>query len=123
MDEAKLGNVNTVNKMKRTPYVGSMTLTLGSAGTTVTHIVTHNIGKIAFYMVGANINDTDVIWSSNRVFEYTQTSLSGYDLPVQLSYGIKENSLVIRLRNGDGSLAQSGTRKVYWVIYEDYLDA
>lgn len=123
MDERKLGNINVVNKMKRSAFVGSYDITLGAASTTVTHTVTHNLGNIRFFMVGAKLDDNQVIWSSNPVTEYTQTSLSGSDLPVQLNYGITETTLVIRVRNGDNALAQSGTRTVYWIIYEDYQNA
>lgn len=109
-----------LNYMKRSEFCGSEPLILPSSGLTVTKTVSHNLGYIPFLQVGANLDDDSIIWSNNQVYEYTQTSLTGVDPPVQLSYWFTDTDLTINLINGTGGLAQSGSRTVYWVIYLDY---
>ncbi len=118
-DLSKLTFDSRLNYMKRT-ISGSTDVTLASAGTAVTHTVTHNLGYVPFFIVGAELNDTSTIWSNNRVHEYTRTSLSGVDGPVQLEYWCDDVDLTIRIVNGGGALAQSGDRTIYWIIYLDY---
>lgn len=120
VDLSKIAFDSRLNYMKRSEFTGSIGLTLGSAGATTTHTVTHNLGYVPFFVVGANLNDTSTIWSNNRVHELTQTSLTGNDVPVQLQYWITTTTLTIGIVNGDGSLAQVGTRTVFWAIYLDY---
>lgn len=119
-DETKLNFDSRLNYMKRSEFTGSTSVTLGAAGATTTHTVTHSLGYIPFFIVGANLNDTSTIWSNNRVHEYTQSSNSGGARPVQLFAWINDTDLTIEVINGTGGLEQSGGRTVYWSIYLDY---
>lgn len=121
VDISKLSFYSELNYLKR-GLTGSQPLTLGAAGSTVTHTVAHNLGYIPFFVVGAELSDVGTIWSNNEVHVYTDTNLTGNDLPVQLDYWCTTSELTIQIRNGDGSLAESGDRTVYWVIYLDYGD-
>lgn len=108
------------NYMKRSEFVGNAELTLGSAGSTVTQTVTHGLGYIPLFIVGAELIDSTTIWSGNRVYEFTLSSLFGPPLDVQLTYWCTENTLTINLTNGDGANDHAGqTCTVYWVIYVD----
>lgn len=124
VDLTKLAFYSEENYLKRSDFVGSQDLTLGGAGAVTTHTVTHNLGYIPFFIVGANINSDTAIWSNNRVWEYTLSSNSatGND-PVQLQYWCTTTTLTIRIVNGLGTGTQAGTRTVCWAIYLDYSNA
>jgi hypothetical protein len=119
MDLSKIAFDSRLNYLKR-GFTGSQTVTLGGAGATSTVNVAHNLGYVPFFVVGANLTNTTTIWSNDRVEQYTQTSLSGVDLDIRLRFWSTTNTLTIQIRNGDGALAQSGNRTVYWAIYLDY---
>lgn len=100
---------------------GSTTLTLPAEfADPVTHTFDHDLGYIPFFQVGANIFNTSVIWSNNRVHERTASSSGGGDHPPTLGYYVTTNQIVMSLDSGTGSKNQSGNRDVYWNIYLDY---
>ena len=119
-DLTKIAFDSRLNYLKRSEFVGSETVTLGGAGSNSTVTVTHGIGDIPFVTVGVNLTDTSTIWSNDRVWSETQSSLSGGDLEIGYNYWITTTTLTIQIRNGDGAYAQSGNRTVYWSIYKDY---
>lgn len=119
VDLTKLAFYSLMNYMKRSEFVGSASLTLGGAGAVSTHTVNHNLGYVPFFIVGANLNNTTTIWSGTRVHYATQSSAFA-DQDIELEYWCTTTDLTIRIRNGDGSFAQAGSRTVYWVIYLDY---
>lgn len=123
-DLTKLGFISSLNYMKRSEFVGNTDLTLPVAGDIVTHTVTHDLGYVPFFIVGAEQVDNTTIWSGNYVNAYTLTSGSPGDLPVQLNYWSTDTALTIELTNGIGTGDQEGEiRTVYWVIYLDYQNA
>ena len=119
-DLTKIAFDSRLNYLKRSEFVGSETVTLGGAGSNSTVTVTHGIGDIPFVTVGVNLTDTSTIWSNDRVWSETQSSLSGGDLEIGYNYWITTTTLTVQIRNGDGAYAQSGNRTVYWSIYKDY---
>jgi|TARA_R110000782_G_scaffold262012_1_gene353898 hypothetical protein len=119
-DLTKIAFDSRLNYLKRSEFVGSETVTLGGAGSNSTVTVTHGIGDIPFVTVGVNLTDTSTIWSNDRVWSETQSSLSGGDLEIGYNYWITTTTLTVQIRNGDGAYAQSGNRTIYWSIYKDY---
>lgn len=110
-----------LNYLKRSGFVGSADLILPAGdGDIVSHTVTHNLGYVPFFVAGANINNTSTVWSNNRVWEGTESTQGLADYPVQFGYWCSTTQMRLYLRQGGGTLAQSGTRTVYWVIYLDY---
>ena len=120
IDLTKIAFDSRENYLKRSEFVGSQDVTLGAAGATSTVTVTHGLGYIPFFSVGAELKDTSTIWSNDYVWTGTQSSLSGIDLEIAYSYWITSTTLTVQIRNGDGSFAQSGDRTVHWAIYLDY---
>jgi hypothetical protein len=96
--------------------VGSIPLTLPSAGDTVTHTIEHNLGYIPFFIVGGNTEDTSIIWSNNPVWSNTSSISFSSSGPVQLWHRCNTSRLEINLVNG----AETGSRTVWWAIYLDY---
>lgn len=121
VDLTKLAFLSTENYLKRkATLVGSDTITLGSIGTVATKVVTHNLGYIPFFQVGADIKNDGTIWSNDLVNVYTQTSLSGTTTTYPtLLYWVTTTTLTIALYNNTSPL-KTGTRTVYWAIYLDY---
>lgn len=119
VDISKLSFYSENNYLKR-GFSGSAIVTIPSAGNAVTYTVDHNLGYIPFFIAAAKLTETDVIWSGYYVNVYTETNLTGVDLPPQLDFWCTTTQLVIRIRNGDGASAITGTREVYYAIYLDY---
>jgi hypothetical protein len=121
VDLTKLSFISTLNYLKRdSALVGSDTITLGSSGSVSTKVVTHNLGYIPFFQVGADIVNDGMIWSNDIVNLYTQTSLSGTSTVYPtLMYWVTTTDLTIAFYNNTSPL-QTGTRTVYWAIYLDY---
>jgi hypothetical protein len=120
MDLTKIAFDSRLNYLKKDSSIsGTTSITLGGSGATTTHTVTHNLGYIPFFTVGAELVGTGTIWSNNYVHTFTQSSTFG-DTPVQLDYWCTSTTLTIEIRNGTGSGQQSGSRQIYWNIYIDY---
>jgi hypothetical protein len=123
VDLSKLMFYSNANYMKRSALCGSEDLTLPSSGSTVTKTVTHNLGYTPkLFQVFTEIDDNDIIWNNTKIYDITETSLTGVSPPdPHLSYWATDNDLVIELNNTTSPTA-TGTRKVYWLIYLDYDD-
>ena len=119
-DLTKLSFDSRLNYLKRSEFVGSTNLTLPGAGLYVSHSVTHALGYVPFFIVGAELQDGDIVWSNDYVHELTQSSSAALDPPVTFNYWCTSSTLTIELKNGEGSGEQSGDRTVYWAIYLDY---
>lgn len=122
MDETKIGFSTDSNYLKRSnDFTGTTTVTLPAYGDSVTHPVTHSLGYIPQFEVFVDIDNDGTIWSSEKVDQYTDSSLSGTEDPAspQVSYWSTTTELVIRLDNFTNPVA-SGTRPIYWIIYLDY---
>lgn len=120
-DLSKLAFDSRQNYMKRSEFTGSADLVLGTDNEVTTYTVTHDLGFVPFFIVGAEQNDSSTIWSGNRVHEYTKTGGFSANVPVELEYWCDETDLTIRIVNGRGTGSQAGqTRTVYWIIYLDY---
>lgn len=121
-DLSKLAFFSGVNYLKRgtDDLCGSTPLTLPAYGSTVSTTINHNLGYIPFFQVFTDITNDGTIWAAQKLDQYTDTSLTGTDLsfPTLISY-ITTTALVISLYNGTSPVA-SGTRTIYWLIYEDY---
>lgn len=101
-------------------FSGSTNLTLPGAAETVSHTVNHGLGYIPFFHVGGNINNTSVVWSNDRIHEFTTSFSATEEVSPELSYYITEQDLVITILNGYNGGEQSGSRTIYWNIYLDY---
>lgn len=119
IDLSKIAFDSRQNYMKR-GFSGSADLTLGAAGATTTHTVSHDLGYIPIFMVGAELDDTSIIYSNNLVHEATQSSAGGANIPVQVQFWPTTTTLTINIINGSGTGTRAGTRTVHWVIYLDY---
>ena len=119
VDLTKIAFDSRLNYLKRSEFVGNDTVTLGGAGAVSTVTVSHNLGYIPFFSVGAELTDTSTIWSNTRVHELTNSS-SGGDAFIELQYWCTSTTLTIRIVNGTGANVESGNRDVYWAIYLDY---
>jgi len=120
-DLSKLSFFSAENYMKKdVANSGSTTLTLGAAGAVTSHTVNHNLGYVPFFIVGAQLQTTRILWSNDYVHAYTQSVSASPDYPVALEFWCTTTQLTIRLRNGAGTGEQSGSREVYWNIYKDY---
>ncbi len=121
VDISTLNFYSGLNYMKRSEFTGSTEVTLPAADATVSYTVTHNLGYVPFIIAGATLSDTSIIWSNNRVNYLTETSLSGpSNQEIKFYYWATTTTLVMSIRNGTGTGALSGTRTLYWAIYEDY---
>jgi len=121
VDLSKVNFLSSLNYLKReSSLVGNSTLTLGGAGTTVTYDVTHNLGYVPFYTIGAEVSQDGILWSNEVVDQYTQTTLTGIsnDYPTLMSW-CTTTTLTIALYNNT-SPVQSGAIPIYWSIYLDY---
>jgi hypothetical protein len=121
MDITKIAFDSRLNYLKKgSDTSGTTSITLGGSGATTTHTVTHNLGYIPFFIVGAELPSTGTIWSNNYVHEFTQSSGTPPNTPVQLDFWCTSTTLTIEIRNGTGTGQQSGSRQIYWNIYLDY---
>lgn len=119
-DLSKFNFYSGVNYMKRDVSIGTTLLTLGGAGTTVTHTVTHSLGYIPFYEVHAEIDNAEIIWNNTKIYYSTDTSSGGGLEPQPALYSwITTTTLTISLVNQTTPTA-SGTRRIHWLIYRDY---
>lgn len=119
VDLTKLGFFSGVNYMKQSSLSGTDTLTVPSAGATVTKTINHNLGYIPMFTVHSDIADNGIIWSSIVPDPWTESSLTHAPSWPALKYWATTTDLVIKLTNNT-SPASSGSRKIYWVIYKDY---
>lgn len=121
VDLTKLSFYSAVNYLKRdSSLVGSTALTLPASGLSVSHTVTHNLGYVPFFIAGAELQDTSIIWSNNYVHEYTESISASPNFPVTFGYWCSATELTIEITNGGGTGVQTGSRDVWWIIYLDY---
>jgi hypothetical protein len=126
-DLSKLDFITSENYLKRSEFCGSTDLTLGAYGSAVTHTVDHNLGYVPLFDVYAELDTAgEIVAGGEKVNSLTeQAFLSGLgaDPPYpQMRSWATTTQLVIRLENFTSPTA-SGTRKVYWLIYQDYNNA
>jgi hypothetical protein len=117
----QLNFISTENYLKRgAELTGSGTLALDSGGGTTTYTVTHNLGYVPFYTIGAELTQDGMIWCNEIVDQYTQTLASGSpsDYPVLRAWAT-EDELTIALFNNTLPI-QTGDIPIYWAIYLDY---
>lgn len=120
-DLTKLAFDSEVNYMKRSEFCGSVIIQPISLGASATHTITHNLGYIPFYQVAVDMDDDGTIWT-DKISEYTGTSLTGYDdaFP-KLEHWITSTELTITLTE-DSVAASTSEHTLYWLIYLDYGD-
>lgn len=117
-DLTKAAFYSPLNYLKKSDDLsGSEAVTFsGSSLEVKTVTVSHNLGYIPFHTVAANLDDADIIWSSNTD-PYITGAPTG-DEPF-MEYWCTDTTLTIRLVNSDTSPI-TGDRTVYWNIYLDY---
>lgn len=127
MDLTKVNFSTSENLLKRSEFCGSELLALGGYGNVVTKTVDHNLGYVPLFEVQVEF-DTDeaIIAGGEKVNAYTeQAFLSGLggDPPYPtLRTWMTTTQLIIRLENYT-SPTNTGSRRVYWLIYLDYSNA
>jgi len=126
-DLSKLNFTTAENYLKRSEFCGSALLTLGGYGTASTQTVDHNLGYVPLFDVYAELDTADeIIAGGEKVNSLTeQRALSGLSAdpayPFMRAWATT-TQLTIRLENYTSPTA-SGTRRVYWIIYQDYNNA
>lgn len=123
VDKPKINFSSDINYLKRSSFCGNATLTLPAVGGSVSTTVTHSLGYVPMFEVVAEIDDANTIWTGGKVSTLTdQAFLSGLGTDptyVDLRCWSTTTTLTITLLNNTSPTA-TGTRKVYWIIYEDY---
>lgn len=109
-----------LNYMKRSDTYGVVPITFGSSGVDTSVSVTHGLGYDPFFIVGCDLFNDGIIWSSGYVDEYTESSSANPNQISSFHYWCDDNILTMNLRNGSGSGVQSGARDFYYGVYIDY---
>lgn len=118
----KLQSYSELNTLKRldNPIGRTTTFTYGSAGTTVTTPINHNLSYPPFYSVGVELFNDGVLWSTQYLIPYDPDVVSADQPPMWKSW-TDNNTISVAVYNPpSGSLVQSGSREIRYGVYLDY---
>lgn len=123
-DLSKASFYSQSNIMKRMNSVGretQFTYVASALGVTTANI-THGLGYEPFYIVGVELFNDGILWSTNYLDEYSSVVYTGGSGAEKASFTTNTTSttLTITITNGNTGFIQTGTRIIRYGVYHDY---